>query len=558
MKPLRVLIVDDDRDFGGGLADLLALEGYDVKLADSADAAWEALKRFPAEVSLIDLRLGKGSGIDLIASLKNRHPELLCVMMTAYADLDTAVEALRQGAYDYLRKPFHSEELLATLKRCFECINIIQEKALTDAALQTRNMELEQINLRQRLVVESMRSLSSCATLHELAPLVLEQVAKLMVADGGSIYLCQDKQLVLAHSLDPGHSPTNIPLPLKAKTVFEQVMSTGEPVLVSDVEKCRSTLPSGWPGYTNRSLLAFPIMGNDMNTIGVLSLHSKENPPFTSQDREIGLILISFSSETIRVLNALDGLEHKVSERTRDLAAANEKLKELDRLKSMFIASMSHELRTPLNSIIGFTGMLLQDMTGPINDEQRDYLSRVYSAGKHLLSLISDVIDISKIEAGKIIPYPQAFTLDAVVNEAVDTIQKQLNDKGLDLTVTIPEGVKLNTDRKRLLQCLLNYLSNAVKFSQTGFIHVKAHTIGKQVEVEISDTGIGISEEDLPKLFQPFVCLDSPVQRSVSGTGLGLYLTKKLATEILKGTVAVESQPGKGSTFLLRLPTEVI
>ncbi len=425
------------------------------------------------------------------------------------------------------------------------------------AGINERNKELKNLNLRQRLVIDSMRSLKACATLHELAPMVLENVAKLMVADGGSIYLRRENQLVLAHSLDPGHSPVNITMPLKPNTVFDKVMTTGEPLLVEDLESSINTISSGWSGYLNRSLLAFPIKGENLDITGVLSLHSKENPPFTSQDLESGLILISFSSETLRVLNTLEGLEHKVLQRTRELNIAREKLEELDQLKSMFIASMSHELRTPLNSIIGFTGMVLQGMAGPVNNEQRDYLHRAYSAGKHLLALISDVIDISKVEAGKITADPESFMLNEAITEAVGSIEKQLSEKGLRLTVNVPEWIELHTDRKRLLQCLFNYLSNAIKFTSAGVIHVKAHSIGKQVEVAVVDTGIGISEEGLSRLFQPFVCLDSSIQRSVPGTGLGLYLTKKLATNILKGTVAAESLPGKGSTFLLRVPKSI-
>jgi len=144
MKPLPVLIVDDNYDFGTGLADLLTLEGYAVELACSADAALETLKSFPAKVVLIDIRLGKGNGIDLLKSLQRLHPKLLCVMMTAYGDLDTAIQALRQGAYDYLRKPFHSEDLLATLQRCFERIDITLKKSLAEEALR-RSQKMEAI-----------------------------------------------------------------------------------------------------------------------------------------------------------------------------------------------------------------------------------------------------------------------------------------------------------------------------------------------------------------------------------------------------------------------------
>ncbi|PIY21395.1 MAG: hypothetical protein COZ12_04950 [Deltaproteobacteria bacterium CG_4_10_14_3_um_filter_60_8] len=257
-----------------------------------------------------------------------------------------------------------------------------------------------------------------------------------------------------------------------------------------------------------------------------------------------------------------------MSETKAYLEVANAKLQELDRLKSMFIASMSHELRTPLNSIIGFTGLMLQGMAGPINDEQRDQLGRVYRAGKHLLSLITDVIDIAKIESGKILPHVEDFMLAEVIDEACENLKVQIADKGLELIKMVPATpIPMHSDRRRLLQCLLNFLSNAVKFSEKGTIRVEVaewqrgkgaegqrEEGGEFVEISVSDTGVGIKQEDMGRLFQSFVRLESSLKVIVPGTGLGLYLTKKLATEVLGGEVAAESIEGEGSTFRLRVP----
>ncbi len=238
-----------------------------------------------------------------------------------------------------------------------------------------------------------------------------------------------------------------------------------------------------------------------------------------------------------------------------ELESANNKLKDLDRLKSMFIASMSHELRTPLNSIIGFTGIILQGMTGEINDEQKDQLQRVLKAGKHLLALITDVIDISKIEAGKIEAFIDEFTLNNVLNEVVSNLKLQIKEKNLEIEIrTIPEKIILKNDRKRFFQCVLNYLSNAVKYSEKGKITVFAEEKEGKLHLSVTDTGIGIKEKDLPTLFQSFVRLDSSLKMTVAGTGLGLYLTKKLVTEVLGGEVSVTSVYGQGSTFSLIIP----
>lgn len=254
---------------------------------------------------------------------------------------------------------------------------------------------------------------------------------------------------------------------------------------------------------------------------------------------------------------AHDQLEIKVEQRTRELSEANERLHELDQLKSMFIASMSHELRTPLNSIIGFTGIILQGMSGELNAKQRDQLNRVFNSAKHLLALISDVIDISKVEAGRIDVFPERFELAEIVDEAIVNIQPQLNQKNLTLTKEIPAGIKMNTDRKRLLQCIINYLSNAVKFTESGEVKITATEAERMVAIEVSDTGIGIAEEDIPKLFEAFERLESRLRVKAGGTGLGLYLTKKLATELLHGSITVHSEVGKGSRFGITIPKDL-
>jgi signal transduction histidine kinase len=240
-----------------------------------------------------------------------------------------------------------------------------------------------------------------------------------------------------------------------------------------------------------------------------------------------------------------------------ELSDANERLKKLDELKSMFIASMSHELRTPLNSIIGFTGVILLGMTGPLNDKQKDQLTRVNNSAKHLLNLITDVIDISKIEAGRIDVFPENFMLSSVIEEAITTIEPQLNGKNLTLQKNISEDIQLHTDKKRLLQCLINYLSNAVKYTDEGIVTITSEIIDDKIKLSVKDTGIGISENDLPRLFKAFERLESHLKIKAGGTGLGLYLIRKLVTEILEGDVFVETQIGQGSTFGLIIPESI-
>lgn len=246
-------------------------------------------------------------------------------------------------------------------------------------------------------------------------------------------------------------------------------------------------------------------------------------------------------------------LELRVDERTRELKLANERLMELDRLKSMFIASMSHELRTPLNSIIGFTGIILNGLTGDLNDEQRKQLGMVKSSARHLLALINDVIDVSKIEAEKIQLSVEVLDLADAVKEMADSFAVAVSEKGLNLSVLRKGSVVIKSDERRVRQIAMNLLSNAVKFTDVGVITVSVEAIGDKAVITVSDTGTGVKSEDMGRLFKQFSRIVNEGQAIREGTGLGLYLSQKLAV-LLGGEITAESEFGKGSTFRLILP----
>lgn len=247
-------------------------------------------------------------------------------------------------------------------------------------------------------------------------------------------------------------------------------------------------------------------------------------------------------------------LQELVEEKTHELIRANERLQEMDRLKSLFIASISHELRTPLNSIIGFSSIMKRGVYGELNQKYKDYISRVNRSGQHLLSLVTDIIDISKIESGHVEVELSDFFIDELIFNAVEDIRRQAEEKGLSLSTDVPRGILLHTDRTRLLECLLNFLSNALKYSEEGVICVTVEDKDPDLLLTVSDTGVGMSEQDLTRLFEAFERFESHLRVKAGGTGLGLYLTKKIATELLQGEVGARSVLGEGSAFWIRIP----
>lgn len=239
-----------------------------------------------------------------------------------------------------------------------------------------------------------------------------------------------------------------------------------------------------------------------------------------------------------------------------DLRLAVEKAESADRLKSAFLATMSHELRTPLNSIIGFTGILLQKLVGPLSDEQEKQLKMVQGSARHLLDLINDVLDISKIEAGEIEIREESFTFDEAIQKSIDKIMPLAEKKGLSINCDLHSGgLLLVSDRRRVEQVLLNLLSNAVKFTDQGRIDIQTRVEDQMITTSVSDSGIGIKKEDLDGLFIPFKQVDSGLTRQYEGTGLGLSICKRIV-ELLGGKIWVESEWGRGSTFRFTLPLQ--
>ncbi|WP_347275568.1 ammonium transporter [Candidatus Kuenenia sp.] len=248
-------------------------------------------------------------------------------------------------------------------------------------------------------------------------------------------------------------------------------------------------------------------------------------------------------------------LEKKVQEKTEDLQRANVALEKANRLKSEFLTTMSHELRTPLNAIIGFAEVLRDEIAGSLSKDQKEYVNDIHSSGHHLLDMINNILDLSKIETGKMKLQYEEFCIEDAINKTLTIINASANNKGISVYTNIQDNAPpLFADKTKFRQILYNLLSNAVKFTpENGKITINAFQKNKSLQFEIIDTGIGIKPEDKEKLFEAFHQANGSLTREYEGTGLGLHLTKRLV-ELHGGKIWAESTFGKGSTFFFILP----
>ena len=503
-RPATILLVDDNADMREYAARLLRTRGWTVVTAADGAEALELARREPPDLVLSDVMMPRLDGFGLLHALRSEESTRTApvILLSARAGEESRVEGLDAGADDYLVKPFSAQELLA---RVASHLALARARAEASAAVQAAKDLLTGVLEQAPVAVSVVRGPNHVIEL--MNPFYRELVGNREMAG-----------MPFAQAF-PESSEQGI------IAVLDGVYRTGKPFV-----------GQGMP-------VAFDRHGDGVVVPGVFNFTSH---PFIVDGKIDGVItVVTEITEEVKA--------RRIAEAARKEAEA------ANRAKSEFLAAMSHELRTPLNAIGGYVQLLEMEIHGPITDAQRAALERVQRSEQHLLSLITDVLNFAKIEAGRIEYDLRPIDLAEIVAGSVALVEPQLATRGLRGLVSIPSGVTVLADAEKLRQILLNLLSNAVKFSHTGgsvIIEAQPSSMTQDgdafVHLNVTDTGVGIPETKYEAIFDPFVQVHRDLRNPTEGTGLGLAISRDLARG-MGGDLRVRSTEGVGSTFTLLL-----
>lgn len=514
-KPhIHVLLVEDY------LADVILIEAaltqvthivFHVTTAEQLSQGLDAIAAQHFDVILLDLGLPDSQGLTTFIHLHTQAPAIPVVVLSGMEDEALATEAVYAGAQDYLVKGQAGSELLARSIRYAIERHRFQEQLRTSEQYFRALIE-HSTNAVATLTADGTILYKSPAALH-----ILGYRAEEMIGQNAFTFL----------------HPDDMPA---SRNLFNYLQQQPQQPLSCEIRYCHKDGTWCWLEVTGTNLLDVP---------GVRAIVVNYRDITARKHAEAAL----------RQLN--ETLELRIAERTADLRTVNTELARAARLKDEFLATMSHELRTPLNAILGRTELLWGGVYGSLTPKQLEALHSIDVSGRHLLTLINEILDLSRIEAGKLDIQIEPVTLTIICQMSLHMVTESAVAKQITLhTALDPQVTTIFADERRLTQILVNLLTNAIKFTPNGGavgLEVQGNPQQQTVTFSIWDTGIGIAKEDLPHLFQPFTQIDGGLNRQHGGTGLGLTLVHRLVLAH-QGSVTVTSQPGQGSRFSITLP----
>ncbi len=576
---ISVLLIDDSATFREQLSDLLRAQGYSVATAASGEEGLRSISLLRPDAVVVDGLLPGIDGAAVVRKLRLdaalRH--IPCVLLTGSEDGGAELRALDSGADAFVRKDEDVDLILAR-------VTAVLRKVGEGRAQHTDSL----LGAKKILAVDD-----SPTYLHQLADILGGEGYDVILAESGEDALvmaaAQQLDCILLDRLMPGLGGTETCQRLKADPATRDVpliMLTA----MEDREAMIEALSTGADDYVLKSS-EFDVLKarvraqlrrrqfEDESRRIRIELMNKE---FEAAEMRAARALVESRTELLTMLEQknldLESVIFELRERQAEIAEKNHQLEQANRLKSEFLSNMSHELRTPLNAIIGFSDLLAGGIVGPLNPRQKTCVGHVHSSGKHLLALINDILDLSKVESGKMTLLPEMIDLDALLAASLSIVQDAAMNRRIALSWQgCPGLARIEADLRKSKQMLYNLLSNAVKFSSDGgAVALSAHRSTRAavlalagpalrvlplpagecdefVELRVRDSGAGIRPQDLALLFETFRQLDSSLTRHYEGSGLGLSLVARMA-ELHGGTVGVASTPGEGAQFSIWLP----
>jgi signal transduction histidine kinase len=472
----------------------------------------------------------------------------------ANGDLDTIVDKSGTDEIGLLAK--HLDIMRGSIKELFSKLKESKEKLeeysrTLQQKVEVRTRELARSVEELEALGEVSQIVNSTLDLETVLTSIVRHAVQLSKADAGTIYEFDETEQVFIPRINYGVSDEFIQVMRDSKqrvgdkTVLGQSAEKRIPEQIPDIVNVPN-YPILYVKQTDfRALLAVPLLRKDRH-IGGLVIRRKVAGKFS--EAVVDLLQTFAAQSVIAIHNAR--LFHEIEDKGREIEIAN-------RHKSEFLANMSHELRTPLNAILGYTELIVDNIYGDVPDKIQEVLERVEKNGRHLLNLINDVLDLSKIEAGRLTLSLNEYSMQDIIHTVFTSVEAMAAEKNLDLKVKIPGVLKIGKgDQQRIAQVILNLLGNAIKFTEEGKIVVEATVSNESFLVSVSDTGPGLSETDQKKIFEEFRQADASNTRVKGGTGLGLSISKKIV-EMHGGRIWVDSSLGKGSTFSFTLPIRV-
>jgi len=532
-RQTNILVIDSNVSRLKTLSARLRDMGHRVTTATTGQEAAALFSKQPFNIVLADIKLPDVSGRQILETTKEFNPEVAVIMMANHANLEAAVNAVGEGAYAYILKPEATYELKTLINNALrEQELLIRNRKLVESLQQSNKLFSEanerlqnEINERKQAEELLRQNEEKYRMLFELSP-----VGVTILDMKGMVTSCNP--VVYKKG---GYSEGEI---------VGRHFSKVAPIRARDVPKFLRVFASIIRGRAPRP---FEIAYDQKDgTLGWTELHVAL---LESDGKKLGVQVLQ------RDVTERKQMEQEIQRKREQLEAQNEELEKASRAKSDFLARMSHELRTPLNVIMGFSELMLDQVPGEINEEQRQCLDDMLTSSRDLLGLINEVLDLSKVEAGKVELRLKNIALSDVVGSVTSAMMAVISQRRQSLDVDLDGGLpSLHADEARLRQVFFNLLSNASKFTPDGGeIKIKASRKDNFCQVSVSDNGIGIKEEDLKQIFEPFYQADNLETRERRGTGLGLTLVQEIV-EMHGGQIWVESKYGKGSNFIFTLP----